>query len=471
MLSPRFVIGTLFVIPLLAQSQSTPRGPAIPSLLHWCSAHCSTWTLDKGAPFDKPHYGSQALGAIVIVERWTRESVVMNRTDYNVPGKAVLTGKLSSDGNSIVNGTIEWTYHPCCGLGTGKFQAAWGPALDTVPGTDEEREARQTAALKDRQNAPPQNSGLLASTMPKPPVSAAPQTASAGAENQRPRIPHGKLNLAGKWQVVQITPDKTRHVVGVFQIQQDGDDIKIFQDDNLTGWKGICTFEGHLNGLAIEGRGRDPKSTPQNPRSGPAGRILIDDPDHTRTEVDNVPFMRVTVGPDDVPCDAENSSRTTPWYAHKRAQLAIVQQKDYSKAACWFRVSAIQGDAGSQGQLAYLLYDGKGVGRDYKESFAWAQKSAAQQDMFGELVLSTLYKEGKGVAPDPEKAAYWSRQVAAQKSNRMWSRLNEKTPSGLTPLQAIGLAFGTFLAVDADIAHEENCGWRPAGSGGYSVCK
>lgn len=135
---------TLFVIPLLAYSQSLPDKPVtfpLPSTLHWCSQHCSTWTLDKGAPFDKPHYGNQALGSIVIVERFTRESVIMHRTDYRpYPGTAVLRGQLSPDGNSIVNGTIEWTYHPCCGLGTGKFQAAWGAAINTVPGSDAERQ-------------------------------------------------------------------------------------------------------------------------------------------------------------------------------------------------------------------------------------------------------------------------------------------------------------------------------------------
>jgi len=111
-----------------------------PSVMHICLANCGTWTLDKGTPFDKPHYGSVASGSIVVVESWTRQSVLMNRTDYNVPGAAVLKGKLSSDGNSIVDGTITWTYHPCCGTGSGPFTAAWGPAINTVPGSNAERD-------------------------------------------------------------------------------------------------------------------------------------------------------------------------------------------------------------------------------------------------------------------------------------------------------------------------------------------
>ena len=47
--------------------------------------------------------------------------------------------KISSDGNSIVGGTTSWTYHPCCGLSSGPYLAAWGTALNTVPGSDAER--------------------------------------------------------------------------------------------------------------------------------------------------------------------------------------------------------------------------------------------------------------------------------------------------------------------------------------------
>lgn len=148
------MIAALSVVPLLAQSQSPE--PAIPNVVHWCAQHCTTWTLDKGAPFDKPHYGNQGVGSIVIVERFTRESVIMQRTDYRpYPGRAVLKGQLSSEGNSIVNGTIEWTYHPCCGLSTGKFQAAWGTAINTVPGSDAERE--RITALKSAPLAAPPN--------------------------------------------------------------------------------------------------------------------------------------------------------------------------------------------------------------------------------------------------------------------------------------------------------------------------
>ncbi len=115
---------------------------SIPKVMHWCAQHCTTLVLDKGVPLDKPHYGSESAGSLWIVERFSPESVIIRRTDYRpYPGKAILKGQFASDGNSIVNGTIEWTYHPCCGLSSGAFQAAWGAKIDTVPGSDQERAA------------------------------------------------------------------------------------------------------------------------------------------------------------------------------------------------------------------------------------------------------------------------------------------------------------------------------------------
>jgi hypothetical protein len=114
-----------------------------PSIMHWCAQHCTTLMLDNGAPFDKPHYGSVAAGSLWTVEKFTPESVIINRTDYRpYPGTAVMTGQLSGDGNSNVNGVIRWTYHPCCGLSSGQYQAAWGSAINMVPGSDAERAAQ-----------------------------------------------------------------------------------------------------------------------------------------------------------------------------------------------------------------------------------------------------------------------------------------------------------------------------------------
>ena len=44
---------------------------------------------------------------------------------------ATLTGQLSSDGNVLVNGVQTWTSHF---TGSNPIKAAWGPALESLPG-------------------------------------------------------------------------------------------------------------------------------------------------------------------------------------------------------------------------------------------------------------------------------------------------------------------------------------------------
>ena len=40
----------------------------------------------------------------------------------------------------MVNGIINWTWHPCCGTSSGPYTAAWGTAINTVPGSNAERD-------------------------------------------------------------------------------------------------------------------------------------------------------------------------------------------------------------------------------------------------------------------------------------------------------------------------------------------
>ncbi len=123
--------------------------PGLPGVMHWCAKHCMTlvWQNDHYTSASAP--GSNEW----ILDSFTRESFVMRRTDYQVKGgetvvggKAVLSGRISEQGDTVADGKITWMYHPCCGTGTATFTAAWGAALDTVPGSDEERDRQQAAS-------------------------------------------------------------------------------------------------------------------------------------------------------------------------------------------------------------------------------------------------------------------------------------------------------------------------------------
>jgi hypothetical protein len=155
------VMAALSVSVLLAQDQPNPhwafaqpkadKKPAVPTVMHLCIAGCST---GKGGTlvFENGRYADRlAPGSVYTIDTFTPEMVVIHLTrNDQYGGTAILKGQLSKDGNSIVNGTIQWTSHPCCGLTTGPFRAAWGDAIITVPGNPNEGNVQQTSSPQDQ---------------------------------------------------------------------------------------------------------------------------------------------------------------------------------------------------------------------------------------------------------------------------------------------------------------------------------
>jgi hypothetical protein len=159
------VIAALSVSVLLAQDQPNPhwafksqadKKPALPTVMHLCIAGCST---GKGGTlvFENGRYADKlAPTSVYTIETFTPEMVVIHldrqlTKEDPYGGTAILKGQLSKDGNSVVNGTIKWTSHPCCGLTTGPFRAAWGDAIGTVPGNPAEN--AQTSSPQDQSRA------------------------------------------------------------------------------------------------------------------------------------------------------------------------------------------------------------------------------------------------------------------------------------------------------------------------------
>jgi hypothetical protein len=65
--------------------------------------------------------------SIYTVENFTRDAIVMHRTDKgHFPLTATLTGQISEDGDSLVNGRIVWTSG---NSGSGPFRAVWGKQI------------------------------------------------------------------------------------------------------------------------------------------------------------------------------------------------------------------------------------------------------------------------------------------------------------------------------------------------------
>jgi len=131
---------------------------SLPTVMHWCiDVGCAN---GKGGMliWENGHYLAlndvPGQTTIFVVESFTRQSVVIRRImTGRYPGTAVLTGQLSEQGNSIVNGFQTYPNGQ-----PRPFRAAWGAAIDTVPGPPPPGQSQSVAAQTEQAN---QNAGLL----------------------------------------------------------------------------------------------------------------------------------------------------------------------------------------------------------------------------------------------------------------------------------------------------------------------
>ena len=112
---------------------ATLSGPiTLPTEIHECDVNCITLKLENGNYVYTTHYSWEPpnLKVTWTVESFTRESVALHRT---WPVDQVFKGQMSKDGNSLVNVTVNGSPDP-------KVQIAWGNALNTVYGSNQERD-------------------------------------------------------------------------------------------------------------------------------------------------------------------------------------------------------------------------------------------------------------------------------------------------------------------------------------------
>jgi hypothetical protein len=134
----RFKIVVLMAFAAVAYGNDAPLPPAV---MHFCAAHCVTWYLTndhKGyaATADSPSIPDNSPG--VVIQSFTLDSVVLNRTDppnqwFPKGLKAVITGQISPEGDTLINGKIHWTFGQS---GIYDVRITWGAALDSIPGAD-----------------------------------------------------------------------------------------------------------------------------------------------------------------------------------------------------------------------------------------------------------------------------------------------------------------------------------------------
>ena len=346
---------------------------------------------------------------------------------------AVYTGQVSADGKSAGGAvTFTWPNHrgfPATGAWTATWEdAATGTSSAAPPSTTSSRPAQAAGAVLPQAAEVRQRPVLTEGSVQPPRFRALPR----------------QVNLDGLWQIKLIMPDNTARTV-TYRIKQQGDNI------TLEGLLGPSTTSGVIykgriiDNSVIDGSSFDNvKGTPQYLQWVPE-KQFIDDPDHLRSSVSDGTMARASVHADDIPCDTGNSYRVTPGYAFLRGRSAIREQNDFSKAACWFHAAAIQGDARSQGVLAYMLSEAPGVAHDYAQAFAWAEKSAAQDDFLGEIALGVMYHYGQGTPANPEKAQHWLEIGFAHAPQTNAPQTSQPAPpQWLSPRKAV--AIGAVLA-------------------------
>jgi len=124
----------------LKRSQAPSVSPALkrqilPEIMHYCRDNCITLRLKNGYYVSTTRYSweSPDYSSTWVVESFTPSSVILHRTDTgSFALKITITGQISGD--TLVD--VKEDGMPS------KGRLAWGTSLDTVPGSNEERDRR-----------------------------------------------------------------------------------------------------------------------------------------------------------------------------------------------------------------------------------------------------------------------------------------------------------------------------------------
>jgi localization factor PodJL len=119
-------------------------------------------------------------------------------------------------------------------------------------------------------------------------------------------------------------------------------------------------------------------------------------------------------------------------------------EKDYNRAAAWFREAAINGVAAAQYDLGVLYDVGLGLQRDPIEAVIWYQSAADQNEPIAQLRLGSVYLAGDVVPRNPTEAVRWLRRAAEQGVAEAQALLAARYETGDGVAQALASAYGWY---------------------------
>ena len=111
---------------------------------------------------------------------------------------------------------------------------------------------------------------------------------------------------------------------------------------------------------------------------------------------------------------AESGHAPSQWYLGLHYYNGNGVEKDYEKAAIWYRKAAEQGYDTAQSLLGNCYYCGHGVSQNYEEAVMWYKKAAEQGEAGGQNGLGDCYYYGHGVNQNYEEAVMWYKKAAEQ---------------------------------------------------------
>lgn len=397
-----------------------------PLTMHMCIAHCFSLRWENGHYIRKDPYNT----SIYTIDSFTRESVVLHRTDTgSFPLTAILRGHLSEAGDSITDGKITWTSG---NHGEGVFRAAWGDALGSVPGSDEEARSSSRANAASATLSTPKSREPLVPSMSEP---------TSAIKSRR-------INLNGDWEGYFTSPMFAKTI----RITQSGANITAESLNADLSPTGRPFFRGSYDPPANAGRVELAEYSGSGvPPNWAPNTLTVGDPDHFRIG-NSPPFQRIITlsSSGDVPCEAGNPLNVQPHYELQRGKIAHTK-KDFKSAVCWFYLAATAGESEAQGLLGAYFREGFHVEKNPSLAFYWTERSAEAGNASGAITLAALYEEGVGTPVNSSKAQFWrerSKLLQAQDNKEALAEqhaqtLQDQQLEALTRLAIVGAIVAT----------------------------
>jgi hypothetical protein len=365
------------------RSTAPPVNP--PEVMRFCASECFTFKWN-GESYDAYQEGreDQGVHSKVTIQEFTPASVVMTVTNLHGPGIAALTGRISPEGNSTIDGVYTWTAGYS---GGGHYEMTWESGAPSAI----ESKRQPTLQSSKRVSDPPtgESENLMVGTgTPRKLIMTVILEAPYEANISNPD------NIAGVWE----------YSSGVNAWSRPGERIRIYQMKDFAiaikmSGPSVLAPGVIFMLLKFDSKHSLPSliyasGAPENKIIQTRGDVHVMDADHIDI-AGLMTFRRISSASalDDIPCDPANRRHVTGEEARARANIAASLDQT-NNSVCWEYIGAMEGNADAQAGYAYNLYNGIAIPKDLDQAVFWSKQSAVQGSFYGENQLADIFQHG-----------------------------------------------------------------------------